>query len=441
MEFLELRLGFSLSGYLYQRGVKAFESRKCKRLGRAASWEEYKKLFLNEEKEWAEFLHEFTIKTTSWFRTPRDFLLLSRHLIPEILARKRHVAIWSAGCSTGEEVWSILFTLLECPALSSFSQVYLLGSDVDPLAVEKAREGRFTKEELKGVLPRYASYFRPLSSEEWEIKQEYRRLVEFKVCNLAQSFYPSPPSGKWDVIFCRNVLIYLRQDVVQDILFRFASLLEREGVLILGYAEYLFGGSLGIFQSESREGMWFLRKGRKETLKRSRQVIPKRIKQRVSRKKVDSLPFFLPKKPPQREEVPQKKAFLDFYQESLDFLEKGKEAYWKGDLLKSLEFLERALEKDFSCSEAYLWLGIVLSSLGQEGMAEQAFRKALFLDGRHPLPPLCLGLLLEEAGQVQEVKRMYQMAYRRLERRGEWRKDVEVSQAKKWLKYKLEALP
>jgi chemotaxis protein methyltransferase CheR len=183
---------------------------------------------------------------TYFFRIPAHFDTLKDYLLPEIVERKksrgeRALKIWSAGCSTGEEPYSIAILLLEhFPELLSW-QVDILATDIDLDALARAGEGIYRPWSFRGVMPELIrKYWSPLKGERYRIDDRARALVRFSPLNLESDTYPSAVNGTsdLDIIVCRNVTIYFRPHTIRKILQRFHDGLIEGGFLLTGAAEY-----------------------------------------------------------------------------------------------------------------------------------------------------------------------------------------------------------
>lgn len=158
-----------------------------------------------------QFINAFTVNETYFYREEHQLQCLSKDLLPE---RTRHagggqpIRIWSAPCSTGEEPYSIAMWLLEnWPDVDRYD-IEIIGSDIDTRVVEAAREGVFGRRALMRLTPDLVEkYFRPLGDDRWQILDDLRDSVRFTAVNLVDPA-ETRPHGRFDVIFCRNVLIY-----------------------------------------------------------------------------------------------------------------------------------------------------------------------------------------------------------------------------------------
>lgn len=179
-----------------------------------------------------------TTNVTGFFREPHHFDRLST-LAPHFLDRAKadmRVRIWSAGCSTGQEAYSIAATLLQAAPELAQHDLLVLGTDIDPEVVQRARAGVYSLPAgLSPGLARLAPFVSASSPEgSVEISAALKAITRFEVLNLLDRW---PFSRGFDVIFCRNVVIYFDSDTRLKLWSRFASLLPEGGTLFLGHSE------------------------------------------------------------------------------------------------------------------------------------------------------------------------------------------------------------
>ncbi|HYG67463.1 MAG TPA: CheR family methyltransferase [Anaeromyxobacteraceae bacterium] len=183
-----------------------------------------------------------TVGKTSFFRDERQFAALAA-LMPGLLARPRgggrKVALWSAGCATGEEPYSIAMTAAEAGAAPD--HVEILATDVNPEAVAAAARGSFDERRVRDVPTEVLERHFDPDGERFRVRASLRRLITaIRPHNLVSSAFPRPVDGGWDVVFCRNVIIYFDTPTTQQVLERFHEVLAPGGYLFLGYSESLF---------------------------------------------------------------------------------------------------------------------------------------------------------------------------------------------------------
>jgi chemotaxis protein methyltransferase CheR len=183
-----------------------------------------------------------TINETLWFRDSKPFEALRTVIIPELVSRKTAdltLSIWSAACSTGQEVYSIAMTLREAEAQLRGLKPTILGSDICEPVLARARSGIYTQFEVQRGLPirLLVRYFEDLGSE-WRVRPELRSGVEFRALNLMDV---PPGQGSFDIVFCRNVLLYFEPDTKRKVLATLAAKIKPGGYLALGGAESTLG--------------------------------------------------------------------------------------------------------------------------------------------------------------------------------------------------------
>ncbi|MGE5487668.1 MAG: CheR family methyltransferase [bacterium] len=183
-----------------------------------------------------------TTNYTSFFREPAHFDFLRRTLIPEWRGRSR-VQIWSAGCATGEEPYSIAMCLSEESNGAQLRSVRILASDISTQALKTAHQGVYATERLRDLPPGWLQKYFLQGVGKWSgccrVRPELRAIVEFRRQNLTEPFSDIPPC---DLIFCRNVMIYFDKATQEDLVRRLAGRLEPGGYLFTGHSESLLGG-------------------------------------------------------------------------------------------------------------------------------------------------------------------------------------------------------
>lgn len=186
-----------------------------------------------------------TTNVTSFFRERHHFETLNRELLQGLAApggRGRRIRIWSAGCSSGEEPYSIAITVLEAIPDAGDRDIRILATDIDTAMIALARAGRYDAAKLDGLSPEQRSrHFRPSGDPRaFEVADPLRRLVSVRPLNLIA---PWPMRGQFDAIFCRNVVIYFDAATQRALWPRFEAALAPGGHLFLGHSERLAGGA------------------------------------------------------------------------------------------------------------------------------------------------------------------------------------------------------
>lgn len=194
-------------------------------------------------------LSALTTNVTHFFREPHHFKLLREQVLPPLIKaarEKRRVRLWSAGCSAGQEPYSLAFTLLElCPEAGNLD-IRILASDVDPQILQSAESGVYPAEETKALPEQARRLIDVLPGGGFSIGNKARALVRFGALNLIEDW---PVRGPFDIIFCRNVAIYFDRETQSRLWHRFAGLLPVGGHLFIGHSERVAGPAESTLQS------------------------------------------------------------------------------------------------------------------------------------------------------------------------------------------------
>ncbi len=195
--------------------------------------------------ELAELVNAITTNLTFFFRENHHLEHLAYEALPEMCRRNAHgrrLRLWSAGCSTGEEPYSIAITVAENVAQRSQWDIKVLATDIDSQVLARAEQGVYEEERVKDVAPqRLRRWFlrgRGARAGKVRVAPALQELVHFRRLNLMQ---PWPMRGPFDAIFCRNVVIYFDRSTQARLFARFAELLAPQGFLYLGHSESLHG--------------------------------------------------------------------------------------------------------------------------------------------------------------------------------------------------------
>ncbi len=204
-----------------------------------------------------EVVDAMTTNETFFFRDKIPFELLRDSVMPALLAARSHtkrVRIWCTAASTGQEPYSIAMTLREMGARLAGFQVDILATDLVVGALDRARNGLYTQFEVQRGLPiqLLIKYFTKVG-ELWQIAPELRAMVQFRPLNLLYDF---STLGLFDLVFCRNVLIYFDQSTKVSVLDRIARQMPDDGFLILGAAETVVGLTEAFTPHPDKRGLY-----------------------------------------------------------------------------------------------------------------------------------------------------------------------------------------
>jgi chemotaxis protein methyltransferase CheR len=186
-----------------------------------------------------EIIEAMTTNESSFFRDGKPFEQLKQHVLPMLAEKQRlikRLRIWSAACSTGQEPYSTAMLLLEESAKMPGFAHEIVGTDLAQKVVDRAKQGMFSQFEVQRGVPitMLLKYFAQQSDSGWQLKENVRSMVQYRTLNLLESY---AAMGKFDLIFCRNVLIYFDDPTKQSIIEKMAQCLHPHGLLILGSTE------------------------------------------------------------------------------------------------------------------------------------------------------------------------------------------------------------
>lgn len=188
--------------------------------------------------EYDALLQRLLTQETSFFRYPAVYEIFEKKVLPELHMKKfwenpRSLRIWSAGCATGEEPYSIAVTVADALEFADAWNIHILATDISRQALDHAEHGIYGVRELAQVNPKQREQYFSKNSDHFVVKPRIRNMVTFAPMNLAQVVY----MGKFDCIFCMNVLIYFSEERQAQLIQRFYEYLEPGGYLFLGHAE------------------------------------------------------------------------------------------------------------------------------------------------------------------------------------------------------------
>jgi chemotaxis protein methyltransferase CheR len=395
---------------------------------------------------WDQLVSALTVGETYFLRNTSHFDALSKFILPEIMTQREHssrrIRIWSAGCSTGEEPYSIAILLSEVIPNPDSWNITILATDINRDALRKAREGLYGPWSFRGVDKRIQDTYFRLDGRQYAIADRIKRMVTFEYLNLVGDYYPSLTNNTnaMDVIFCRNVTIYFSPQVTLEVVKRFHNCLTDGGWLIPGPSEpnMIFYGD---FEFKNFPGTVVYRKA--PPVPAAAQPASAFLPQTPP---FVSAPLIMksrpPAAPPRPVELPKTATPPDPYQVALDLLQEGKvdealvklyekldrnadfvTAYYtlgkiyanKGNLEEAQHWCERAIKKDKLHPEPYYTLSLVYEQHGLIDMAMDALKKTIYLDRNFVLAHYNLAQIYQRQGDMVSARKSLQNAQRLLE--------------------------
>lgn len=296
--FIKERCGLTFEG----NGEQQLQEKLCARISvcDSNSSDTYFKRLISDDHEFYELICLLTINETYFYRESEQLHFLVNRLLPRLLSYKDDtspVRILSAGCSTGEEIYSISMALREKYGASAERLFWLAAGDIDKQALTKARSGRYTEFSFRGVPPELRErYFERYDKNSWIVKPEIRQSANFYHLNLLDGLYPETLQN-FDVVFFRNVSIYFDGPTRQTIQQNIASLLKESGALIVGSAETL-ANDLGVLTMLEENGMfYFIKQPADSSVRTYFNILPLAAEPSVADFSVGSLNQFIADRP------------------------------------------------------------------------------------------------------------------------------------------------
>lgn len=209
------------------------------RVLKLSDFDQYCKLLANQDgEELSHFINAITTNLTSFFREQHHFDFIEQTVIPKLLAQSKHtnrIRVWSAGCSSGEEPYSIAITMAHAFPKSTWD-LKILATDLDSNVLAKATTGIYPIQSLEGLSEtvKRTNFVYNKQLDQYKIKPCIAQHIHFKRLNLLEKW---PIKGKFDIIFCRNVVIYFDNETKNNLIRRYANLLKPGGYLFLGHSE------------------------------------------------------------------------------------------------------------------------------------------------------------------------------------------------------------
>ncbi len=218
---------------------------------------DYSSFLDSNPKEYDHLLDDLTINVTQFFRDPIVFKAMEEEVLPlliydKVKHGKRDIAIWSAGCSSGEEPYSIAIMMRELlgEEMDNFN-VNIIGSDIDDFSLDAAAVGKYLPRQVTNIKKEYLERYFTLEDEMYQISQDIMDMVDLRKIDLIAS---KPPT-KFDCIFCRNVVIYFTREMQEHLYMKFYDFLNEGGYFVMGNTETLVGEAsqlLTTFKSRER---------------------------------------------------------------------------------------------------------------------------------------------------------------------------------------------
>lgn len=352
-------------------------------------------------------IRHLTIGETYFFREPKSLEALQQKILPMLIetrpATEKRLKIWSAGCSTGEEPYSIAILLDHMKSVLQDWRVTILATDVNPLALQRAAEATYREWSFRGT-PQWVrqGYFKEAADGRFSLVPQIKQRVQFTSLNLAQNVYPSflNNTEAVDIIFCRNVLMYFAPKVMQEIVQRFYKTLRPGGWLIVSpseashllFADFIkisFPGAI-LYQKPAATGL--------PTLQVSL-AKPAALQSGAGHSR-EAL-----SQPVRPEPLPDPVAIPDE-----DALAVARAHANQGQLAEALAWCHKAIAANKLNPGSHYLLATILAEQGELAEAIKALKRSLYLDPELVLAHFVLGNLIQQQEGAKKAGRHFQHA-------------------------------
>jgi chemotaxis protein methyltransferase CheR len=362
------------------------------------------------EDQLQQLVEALTIGETYFFREPRAIEALLNAVLPDIQQRQgRRIRLWSAGCATGEEPYSLAMALDSHCRDPHQWDISILATDINLQSLQKALQGNYTAWSFRTTPTHYKQrYFYPQTDGSFLLDSRIKQMVRFSQLNLAQQDYPSPANGthQVDVIFCRNVLMYFSPQTITQIVQRFARSLTPGGWLIISQTECSH-----YFQQEFETvqiGQAFLFRKRNAPIM---PPLPDTFSELTlslatqTQHAITNLSTLLPKTRPPIDIRP-------IQQTSDELLEQAKTLANQGKLAEACAQCQTALTKQKLNAYGHYLHAMILQELHQPTEAREALRRVLYLQPDMVMALYTLANLEQQQGHRREAQRHFDNAFR-----------------------------
>lgn len=409
--------------------------RQCERLKQHIStyissnnfknFQQYYRILKAEEKNdkqvhTRELLSFATNNETYFFRNTAHFDALADVILPELVRRKTksNLRIWSAGCSIGPEPYSIAITMSQnAPLLKNWS-LEILATDIDYQSLNQAKDGLYNKRSLQNT-PEHLlhKYFQQMESG-YQIDNEIKNLVNFTYSNLQQTPYPRSKFGQWDIIFCRNVIIYFSEEQKRKVIKNLYRSLTSGGYLFLGHSESLLGLS-DSFMVTDCAGTHLYQKNDVSPI-HQQTTKPKQTESKIRSTKsygthnwpepVNSGSLTVVRKERREED---KQPISDNLPPNIDIeilIAEGKLSADKGEYRIAANHYQEAIDIDYHNAEVHFLLASVLEQLDSLDEAIYEYKQTISFDPTCIMARLNLGRIYSLSGDREKAREEYQIA-------------------------------
>ncbi|MHB0914075.1 MAG: CheR family methyltransferase [Thermoleophilia bacterium] len=418
----------------------------------------------HREEELRQLLSHLSVQETHFFRNLPQFDALRKYVIPEIARRKatgsRKLKFWSAGCSTGQEPYTIAMSIMDVLPDPQNWEIQVLATDLNDHALEVAEQGWYPASKTTGLDRDHLNRYFIEKDNGYQAKDSLREMVHFSRHNMVTESLPIQVFGTCDVVFCRNVIIYFTHQTAKHVIELFFDILNPGGYLFLGHSETLWKMSAKYSLVEMGDAFIY-KKSLPRAVDGRRFIADRRMRERplppgvdkdrrVSsgrRDEVSSQDLLISAQKPDRQEpADDEKAKAAVPEDALAKLcGTCRQLFALGEYAKVVEALEDMVNGRCTDGECHFLLGLAQEKLEDHEAAIASYRKAVYCDSSHSLAFFHLANLLEQTGKLKLAVREYRNAANCLasDPADRWQQDLEafdINSLKDLCQWKVESL-
>jgi chemotaxis protein methyltransferase CheR len=398
-----------------------------------------------KEREFGTLMDILTIQESFFFRHKAQFHALRNFCLPPLMNKKktdhRKINIWSAGCANGEEAYSIAMLVRELVFDDFQVKFYIKGTDISRRALRKAKEGAYTERAIRGLPPHYLDRYFTKQGERYLLCADIKTMVDFQYFNLSEEPFPMDTMPRWDIIFCRNVIIYFTQNHSRKLMKNFYASMAEGGFLFAGFSEtmrYLNDDFIPIQMDDafiyqkplpeqpSKSATTARSKPQKKHIPPLEKKSAQQLRKSPSKKPIPSRrgtrsvttkepeihplqPVFQPTEIENTAKTPSKS-----FDENLSA---ARELADKGETIAAVTLLDNIIRQDPLHTKAYFMLAMIHNDAGNLDQASRYLKKVIYLEPENPLAHLHLADIFKAASRKKDAAREYTTVISLLENR------------------------
>ena len=397
------------------------------------------------EREFSNLMDILTIQESFFFRHEAQFHALKNFCLPPLMNKKetdhRRINIWSAGCANGEEAYSIAMLIRDLVLDDFQTKFYIKGTDISRRALRKAREGVYTERAIRGLAPHYLKRYFMKQGDRYLLSADIRTMVDFEYLNLSEEPFPIETMPRWDIIFCRNVIIYFTQNHSRKLMKNFYASMADGGFLFAGFSEtmrYLNDDFVPLQMDDAfiyqkqvpGQAPKFSTASRSKSTKKNTPSQEKKtgkhfrktpftkpiLSNRGTRRITTGEPEINP-----RQTIVRSTKIKDTDRtpsKSLDEnLSVARELADKGETIDAATILDNIIRREPLQAQAYFMLAMIHNDAGNLDQASHYLKRAIYLEPDNPLAHLHLADIFKAASRKADAAREYTNVISLLENR------------------------